>query len=80
MADTCEAFRLAALSYGVASNTKLVADFIHQENGVGGGEFDPVTMRGYNYLVAGEEKRESRCSKPPRVSDETNNHGSGYHR
>ncbi|XP_058072645.1 uncharacterized protein LOC131221401 [Magnolia sinica] len=42
-------------SLGLKRRTKLLADFMRQEQGMSN-ETDPVRMRGYKYLVMGEEK------------------------
>ncbi|KAK4588209.1 hypothetical protein RGQ29_019267 [Quercus rubra] len=51
-----EALELASKSYGLVRNTKLVADFMEDDRNIEGDEADPTCMRGYKYLVKGEEK------------------------
>ena len=59
--------RMVTKSY-LSKNTKVVAEYMkHKENKLGE-PFDPVTMEGYRYMVAGEKycrvKRPAAGSKP----------------
>ena len=56
-AERSEALTLASRSYGLVRNTKLIADFMAYEHTLSD-EVDPVCMKGYKYLVKGEEKEE----------------------
>ncbi|KAI6704003.1 hypothetical protein NL676_013139 [Syzygium grande] len=50
----------AASRQSLERNTKVVADYMsreHENGGVSRGEVDPVSMRGYRYVVRGEEER-----------------------
>ncbi|KAI3437351.1 DUF4220 domain-containing protein [Psidium guajava] len=51
---------MAASQHSLERNTKVIADYMsveHESGGVSRGDVDPVRMRGYTYLVRGEEER-----------------------
>lgn len=51
---------MAASRHSLERDNKVVADYMsmeHESGGVSRGEVDPVRMRGYTYLVRGEEER-----------------------
>uniref|UniRef100_A0A2N9F3X4 DUF4220 domain-containing protein n=1 Tax=Fagus sylvatica TaxID=28930 RepID=A0A2N9F3X4_FAGSY len=58
-----EALTLASRSYGLVRNTKLIADFMAYEDTLSD-EVDPVCMKGYKYLVKGEEKEKVTAIPP----------------
>jgi hypothetical protein len=62
-AERSEAFNLASRSYGLVRNTKLIADFMAYEHTLSD-EVDPVCMKGYKYLVKGEEKEKVTAIPP----------------
>ncbi|KAL3742106.1 hypothetical protein ACJRO7_017567 [Eucalyptus globulus] len=47
---------MAASRHSLERSTKVIADYMSREH-ENGGEVDPVSMRGYRYLVRGEEER-----------------------
>ncbi|ONK74740.1 uncharacterized protein A4U43_C03F9670 [Asparagus officinalis] len=55
LSDRFRASQLASLSYGARSDNKLVADYMQSEHEQEAPGYDPVTMKGYRYLVAGED-------------------------
>ncbi|CAL5084015.1 unnamed protein product [Urochloa decumbens] len=57
-------FRWASNSYMLSENTKCIADYMSYEHGLHH-ERDPVTMRGYRYVVAGEDELERYVPQPP---------------
>ncbi|KAF8031557.1 hypothetical protein BT93_D0697 [Corymbia citriodora subsp. variegata] len=51
---------LAASQHSLERNSKVVADYMsreHENGDASSGEVDPVSMRGYTYVVRGEEER-----------------------
>nr|POF25789.1 hypothetical protein CFP56_70877 [Quercus suber] len=60
-----EALELACKSYGLVRNTKLVADYMEDERNKERDEADATCMKGYKYLVKGEEKARVKV-QPPR--------------
>ncbi|KAL3742117.1 hypothetical protein ACJRO7_017578 [Eucalyptus globulus] len=51
---------MAARLQSLERTTKVIADYMsveHESGGVAPGEVDPIRMRGYTYLVRGEEER-----------------------
>jgi len=55
--ERVKALTLASRSYGLVRSSKLVADFMIYEHTLSNEEeVDPTCMKGYNYLVNGEEE------------------------
>lgn len=62
-------FKLASRRSMLSESTKWVADYMTYERELStAGEWDPVTMRGYRYVVAGEEKQRRKVEAPEYVS------------
>lgn len=59
-------FQLADQSYRHGQNSRLVADYMSYEHELSSSETaDPITMRGYKYLVYGEAKPENQLQPAP---------------
>ncbi|XP_058072674.1 uncharacterized protein LOC131221438 isoform X2 [Magnolia sinica] len=59
------AFRIAKRSFGLESKIKLIADFMSYEHEWSNEDhLDPVKMKGYHYIVTGEDETELE-PKPP---------------
>ncbi|XP_074576229.1 uncharacterized protein LOC141832669 [Curcuma longa] len=59
-------FQLADQSYRHGQNSRLVADYMSYEHELSSSEKpDPITMRGYKYLVYGEAKPENKLQPAP---------------
>ncbi|GMY38456.1 hypothetical protein FCV25MIE_33700 [Fagus crenata] len=60
-----EALSMASRSYGLVRNNKLIADFMAYEHELSSeDEVDPVSMKGFKYLVKGEEKEQVKMVPP----------------
>uniref|UniRef100_A0A2N9IJF4 DUF4220 domain-containing protein n=1 Tax=Fagus sylvatica TaxID=28930 RepID=A0A2N9IJF4_FAGSY len=60
-----EALSMASRSYGLVRNNKLIADFMAYEHELSNeDEVDPVSMKGFKYLVKGEEKEQVKVVPP----------------
>ncbi|WOL04866.1 hypothetical protein Cni_G13588 [Canna indica] len=63
-------FRITSLQWssesdGLKKRTKVVADYMnYEDNFRNGGEIDPIHMRGYCYLVTGEDKQNGKAEPP----------------
>lgn len=66
LADRSQATQSACLTYGVASDSKVVADYMQYEHLDGSTDrpYNALDMSGYRYLVAGEESAETETEKP----------------
>ncbi|XP_042416575.1 uncharacterized protein LOC122005562 [Zingiber officinale] len=54
--DKFFSFWVAKRAYGSADRTNIISDYMRFECTLSTGTLDPVSMRGYKYIVSGEEK------------------------